>query len=85
MQQITVQYLKPVNQKLLYQFGTNIFAIYGKTLCISVLWELKIWHISSLGQQITVQYLTPVNQQLLNQFGTIFLWSRVKHEVSCGN
>ena len=36
-------------------------------------------------QQITVQYLTPVNQKLLNQFGTIFLWSRVKHEVSCGN
>ena len=79
MQQITVQYLKPVNQKLLYQFGTNIFAIYGKTLCISVLWELKIWHISEphFGQQITVQYLTPVNQKLLNQFGTIFLWSRV--------
>ena len=43
-QQITVQYLTPVNQELLYQFGTNFFAIYGQGSNMESPVGIKIFH-----------------------------------------
>ena len=53
-QQITVQYLTPVNQEILYQFGTFFLLYMVKGQTWNVLWELKNFAPYIFGQLPTL-------------------------------